>query len=180
MLCTDCFASVYLPPPQAHGREVFPPPQLMSHAVCVAVVAIVIRSLPPRSSSPPLASKPSMMMHLLFPAIYAEGREHAMAVGITKMSTADMKEINKVGSARHQSLAGRSIHAACPVKKENGLMRSGHQAIPVLGSRMAVCLVLEFLLSALSTGHWRRQHPLPQRRLVEVPHARLRPSALSS
>lgn len=28
-------------------------------------------------------------------AIYAEGKEHAMAVGITKMSTKDMREINK-------------------------------------------------------------------------------------
>lgn len=28
-------------------------------------------------------------------AIYAEGKEHAMAVGITKMSTADIKSINK-------------------------------------------------------------------------------------
>eukprot|EP00798_Chlamydomonas_sp_ICE-L_P008762 gene8762-33625_t len=28
-------------------------------------------------------------------AIYAEDREHAMAVGITKMSTADMRELNK-------------------------------------------------------------------------------------
>ncbi len=28
-------------------------------------------------------------------AIYGEGKEHAMAVGITKMSTADMKAINK-------------------------------------------------------------------------------------
>jgi PUA domain protein len=28
-------------------------------------------------------------------AIYAEGKEHAMAVGLTKMSTKDMKEINK-------------------------------------------------------------------------------------
>jgi hypothetical protein len=29
-------------------------------------------------------------------AIYAEGKENAMAVGITKMSTADIKSINKV------------------------------------------------------------------------------------
>ena len=28
-------------------------------------------------------------------AIYGEGKEHAMAVGITKMSTAAMREINK-------------------------------------------------------------------------------------
>lgn len=28
-------------------------------------------------------------------AIYAEGKEHAMAVGLTKMSTKDIKEINK-------------------------------------------------------------------------------------
>jgi predicted ribosome-associated RNA-binding protein Tma20 len=28
-------------------------------------------------------------------AIYAEGKEHAMAVGITKMSTKDMREVNK-------------------------------------------------------------------------------------
>lgn len=28
-------------------------------------------------------------------AIYAEGREHATAVGLTKMSTADIKNINK-------------------------------------------------------------------------------------
>ena len=28
-------------------------------------------------------------------AIYAEGKEHAMAVGITKMSTADMRTVNK-------------------------------------------------------------------------------------
>jgi hypothetical protein len=28
-------------------------------------------------------------------AIYAEGKEHAMAIGYTKMSTADMKSINK-------------------------------------------------------------------------------------
>ena len=28
-------------------------------------------------------------------AIYAEGKEHAMAVGITKMSTADMRSVNK-------------------------------------------------------------------------------------
>jgi len=28
-------------------------------------------------------------------AIYAEGKEHAMAIGITKMSTADMKSVNK-------------------------------------------------------------------------------------
>lgn len=28
-------------------------------------------------------------------AIYAEGKEHAMAVGITKMSTKDMRDINK-------------------------------------------------------------------------------------
>ncbi len=28
-------------------------------------------------------------------AIYGEGKEHAMAVGITKMSTADMRAINK-------------------------------------------------------------------------------------
>ncbi|KAG1667647.1 hypothetical protein FOA52_004674 [Chlamydomonas sp. UWO 241] len=28
-------------------------------------------------------------------AIYAEGKEHAMAIGVTKMSTADMREINK-------------------------------------------------------------------------------------
>ncbi|KAK9808706.1 hypothetical protein WJX72_002295 [[Myrmecia] bisecta] len=28
-------------------------------------------------------------------AIYAEGKEHAMAVGITKMSTAQMRELNK-------------------------------------------------------------------------------------
>ncbi|GFH13363.1 PUA domain-containing protein, partial [Haematococcus lacustris] len=28
-------------------------------------------------------------------AIYAEGKEHAMAIGYTKMSTADMKTINK-------------------------------------------------------------------------------------
>ena len=28
-------------------------------------------------------------------AIYAEGKEHAMAIGITKMSTADMRTINK-------------------------------------------------------------------------------------
>jgi predicted ribosome-associated RNA-binding protein Tma20 len=28
-------------------------------------------------------------------AIYAEGKEHAMAVGVTKMSTKDMREINK-------------------------------------------------------------------------------------
>ncbi len=28
-------------------------------------------------------------------AIYAEGKEHAMAVGLCKMSTKDMREINK-------------------------------------------------------------------------------------
>ena len=28
-------------------------------------------------------------------AIYAEGKEHALAVGITKMSTADIKSVNK-------------------------------------------------------------------------------------
>lgn len=28
-------------------------------------------------------------------AIYAEGKEHAMAIGYTKMSTADMRSINK-------------------------------------------------------------------------------------
>jgi PUA domain protein len=28
-------------------------------------------------------------------AIYAEGKEHAVAIGMTKMSTTDMKEINK-------------------------------------------------------------------------------------
>lgn len=28
-------------------------------------------------------------------AIYAEGKEHAMAVGVTKLSTADMKAVNK-------------------------------------------------------------------------------------
>ena len=28
-------------------------------------------------------------------AIYAEGKEHAMAVGLTKMSTKDMRELNK-------------------------------------------------------------------------------------
>ena len=28
-------------------------------------------------------------------AIYAEGKEHALAVGLTKMSTADMRSINK-------------------------------------------------------------------------------------
>lgn len=28
-------------------------------------------------------------------AIYAEGKTHAMAIGLTKMSTADMKKINK-------------------------------------------------------------------------------------
>lgn len=28
-------------------------------------------------------------------AIYAEGKEHAMAIGLTKMSSADMKTINK-------------------------------------------------------------------------------------
>ena len=28
-------------------------------------------------------------------AIYAEGKEHAMAVGLTKLSTKDIKEINK-------------------------------------------------------------------------------------
>jgi len=28
-------------------------------------------------------------------AIYAEGKEHAMAVGVTKMSTKEMKEVNK-------------------------------------------------------------------------------------
>ena len=28
-------------------------------------------------------------------AIYAEGKEHAMAVGITKMSTQDMRDVNK-------------------------------------------------------------------------------------
>lgn len=28
-------------------------------------------------------------------AIYAEGKEHAMAIGLTKMSTADMKAVNK-------------------------------------------------------------------------------------
>jgi PUA domain protein len=28
-------------------------------------------------------------------AIYAEGKEHALAIGITKMSTADIKEVNK-------------------------------------------------------------------------------------
>jgi PUA domain protein len=28
-------------------------------------------------------------------AIYAEGKEHAMAVGLTKMSTADIVSINK-------------------------------------------------------------------------------------
>lgn len=28
-------------------------------------------------------------------AIYGEGRQHAMAVGVTKMSTADIRAINK-------------------------------------------------------------------------------------
>jgi len=28
-------------------------------------------------------------------AIYAEGKEHAMAVGLTKLSTADIREVNK-------------------------------------------------------------------------------------
>ena len=28
-------------------------------------------------------------------AIYAEGKEHATAIGLTKMSTADIKSINK-------------------------------------------------------------------------------------
>ena len=28
-------------------------------------------------------------------AIYAEGKQHALAVGITKMSTADIKSVNK-------------------------------------------------------------------------------------
>jgi hypothetical protein len=28
-------------------------------------------------------------------AIYAEGKEHAMAIGLTKLSTADMRAINK-------------------------------------------------------------------------------------
>jgi PUA domain protein len=28
-------------------------------------------------------------------AIYAEGKEHAMAVGLTKMSTKDIREVNK-------------------------------------------------------------------------------------
>ena len=28
-------------------------------------------------------------------AIYAEGREHAMAVGLTQLSTAEMREVNK-------------------------------------------------------------------------------------
>jgi predicted RNA-binding protein (TIGR00451 family) len=28
-------------------------------------------------------------------AIYAEGKEHALAIGITKMSTADIKSVNK-------------------------------------------------------------------------------------
>ncbi len=28
-------------------------------------------------------------------AIYAEGREHAMAIGLTKMSTAEIRDVNK-------------------------------------------------------------------------------------
>ncbi len=28
-------------------------------------------------------------------AIYAEGKEHAMAVGLTKLSTADIRDVNK-------------------------------------------------------------------------------------
>lgn len=28
-------------------------------------------------------------------AIYAEGKQHALAIGLTKMSTAEIKEVNK-------------------------------------------------------------------------------------
>ena len=44
-------------------------------------------------------------------AIYAEGKQHALAVGITKMSTADIKSVNKptgfwaINTYRHQIVA---------------------------------------------------------------------------
>ncbi|KAJ9525938.1 hypothetical protein QJQ45_009406 [Haematococcus lacustris] len=54
-------------------------------------------------------------------AIYAEGKEHAMAIGYTKMSTADMKTINKGIAVSRTSSSISSVttifatsHHACP------------------------------------------------------------------
>jgi PUA domain protein len=44
-------------------------------------------------------------------AIYAEGKEHAMAIGYTKMSTADMRNINKGIGVGHAADTGLSAFA---------------------------------------------------------------------
>jgi PUA domain protein len=56
------------------------------------------RPAAPRLSSYPAASLTGVCAQVGADtpvAIYAEGKEHAMAVGLTKMSTKDMRELNK-------------------------------------------------------------------------------------
>ena len=65
-----------------------------SHILLVCMAAAVLAVVQQVAS--PICCRCCQQVPADYPvAIYGEGKEHAMAVGITKMSTADMKAINK-------------------------------------------------------------------------------------